>query len=49
MSNSVVTEPPRSSALATKGGTFITGTAYRGAADPAGADWWATWTNYDIN
>ncbi len=36
-------------ALATKGGTFITGTAYRGAADPAGADWWATWTNYDIN
>ena len=36
-------------ALATKGGTFITGTAYRGAADPAGTDWWATWTNYDIN
>jgi hypothetical protein len=36
-------------ALATKGGTFVTGTAYRGAADPAGTDWWAGWTNYADN
>jgi hypothetical protein len=36
-------------AVATKGGTFVTGTAYRGAADPAGADWWAGWTNYADN
>ena len=28
------------------GGT-IAGTAYRGAADPAGAKWWAGWTNYE--
>ena len=32
--------------LSTKGGTFITGTAYRGAADPAGAKWWTGWTAY---
>ena len=36
-------------ALATKGGTFITGTSYRGAWDPAGAKWWAGWTNYAKN
>jgi fibronectin type 3 domain-containing protein len=35
--------------IATKAGTFITGTAYRGAADPAGAKWWAGWTNYAAN
>ncbi|MBX3148193.1 MAG: fibronectin type III domain-containing protein [Gemmatimonadales bacterium] len=32
--------------LATKAGTFITGTSYRGAADPNGAKWWQGWTNY---
>lgn len=36
-------------AVATKGGTFVTGTSYRGAADPAGVDWWAGWTNYADN
>ncbi|MEK7400926.1 MAG: hypothetical protein AABZ80_01045 [Gemmatimonadota bacterium] len=36
-------------ALATKGGTFVNGTAYRGAADPAGTKWWAGWTNYARN
>jgi hypothetical protein len=36
-------------ALATKGGTFIAGTDYRGAWDPAGAKWWAGWTNYTAN
>jgi hypothetical protein len=35
--------------LATKAGTFITGTAYRGAADPAGPKWWEGWTNYALN
>ncbi|HEV7596010.1 MAG TPA: hypothetical protein VGO33_13525 [Gemmatimonadaceae bacterium] len=30
------------------GGT-IAGTAYRGASDPAGAKWWAGWTNYARN
>ncbi len=35
--------------LAAKAGTFITGTAYRGAADPAGVKWWAGWTNYARN
>ncbi|MDQ3675056.1 MAG: hypothetical protein M3365_11890 [Gemmatimonadota bacterium] len=33
-------------ALATQGGTYVTGTTYRGAADPAGVKWWAGWTNY---
>ncbi|MEP6763308.1 MAG: fibronectin type III domain-containing protein [Gemmatimonadaceae bacterium] len=28
------------------GGTFVA-TAYRGAADPNGAKWWAGWTNYE--
>lgn len=32
--------------LATKAGAFITGTSYRGAADPNGAKWWQGWTNY---
>jgi hypothetical protein len=36
-------------ALATKGGTFILGTTYLGAADPTGAKWWEGWTHYDIN
>jgi hypothetical protein len=35
--------------LQTRAGTFITGTAYRGAADPAGAKWWQGWTTYAIN
>lgn len=38
-----------SGALATKAGAFVSGTAYRGAADPAGAKWWAGWTNYARN
>lgn len=33
----------------TRGGTVVTGTTYRGAADPAGAKWWANWTNYALN
>ncbi len=36
-------------ALATKAGTIVTGTTYRGAADPTGAKWWANWTNYARN
>ena len=36
-------------ALATQAGTFVTGTSYRGAADPAGVKWWAGWTNYARN
>ncbi len=36
-------------ALATKGGSFVTGTSYRGAWDPAGAKWWQGWTNYADN
>jgi hypothetical protein len=35
--------------LATKAGTFITGTTYRGAANPAGPAWWAGWTYYADN
>ncbi len=35
--------------LATKAGTFVTATAYRGAANPNGPKWWANWTNYAIN
>ena len=30
-------------------GNFITPTAYLGAADPAGAKWWAGWTRYVQN
>ena len=33
-------------AIAARAGTFVTPTTYRGAADPAGAKWWAGWTNY---
>ncbi len=36
-------------AVATKAGSFVTGTTYRGAADPAGQKWWAGWTNYARN
>lgn len=36
-------------ALATKAGTFATGTAFRGAADPAGTKWWEGWTYYATN
>ncbi len=35
--------------LATRAGTAVTGTSYRGAADPTGAKWWANWTNYARN
>jgi hypothetical protein len=35
--------------LATKGGTFVTGTDYRGAASPAGPQWWNGWTSYADN
>src|SRR5687768_12440423 len=38
-----------SGAIATKAGTFVTGTAYLGAADPAAAKWWEGWTNYARN
>ncbi len=40
---------PFTGALATKAGTFVTGTTYRGAADPAGVKWWTGWTNYARN
>jgi hypothetical protein len=36
-------------AAATRGGTVVTGTAYRGAANPAGPKWWAGWTIYARN
>lgn len=36
-------------ALATKAGSVVAGTTYRGAADPNGAKWWAGWTNYARN
>jgi hypothetical protein len=36
-------------ALATKAGTFVTATTYRGAANPSGPKWWAGWTTYAIN
>ncbi|HEX2190037.1 MAG TPA: fibronectin type III domain-containing protein [Longimicrobiaceae bacterium] len=35
--------------LATKAGSFVTGTAYRGAADPNGPKWWQGWTTYARN
>jgi len=35
--------------IAARAGTFITPTAYRGAAAPGGAKWWANWTNYARN
>jgi hypothetical protein len=34
------------SALREAAGSFVTPTAYRGAADPNGAKWWAGWTTY---
>jgi hypothetical protein len=38
-----------SGAIATKAGTFVSGTAYVGAADPAAAKWWEGWTSYARN
>ncbi len=35
--------------LAAAAGTFVTGTAYRGAAAPGGTKWWLGWTNYAKN
>lgn len=35
--------------LLTRAGAFITGTSYRGAADPAGTKWWEGWTSYSNN
>ena len=35
--------------LATRAGTFVTPTSYRGAADPAGSKWWEGWTSYSRN
>ncbi len=36
-------------AIATKAGTVVTATSYRGAADPSGPKWWQGWTNYAEN
>ena len=38
-----------SGAMATKAGSAVAGTAYRGAADPAGPKWWQNWTVYADN
>jgi hypothetical protein len=35
--------------MTAKGGTFVTGTSYMGAADPNGPKWWAGWTTYVRN
>jgi hypothetical protein len=35
--------------LAARAGTAIVATAWRGAADPNGAKWWAGWTSYADN
>lgn len=35
--------------LAIAAGTYVAGTAYRGAAAPGGAKWWAGWTAYAKN
>ncbi|HET9134538.1 MAG TPA: fibronectin type III domain-containing protein [Gemmatimonadales bacterium] len=35
--------------LANRAAGGITGTAFRGAADPNGAKWWSGWTNYADN
>ncbi len=35
--------------LATAAGTAVTGTAYRGAVNPAGPKWWQNWTVYFRN
>ncbi|CAN5851987.1 hypothetical protein BH23GEM5_BH23GEM5_15220 [soil metagenome] len=37
---------PFTGALAAKAGNFVTGTSYRGAADPNGQRWWTGWTSY---
>ena len=36
-------------AIASKAGSFASGTAYVGAADPAGSKWWEGWTSYARN
>jgi hypothetical protein len=36
-------------ALATRAGSFVSGTSYLGAADPSGAKWWTGWTSYARN
>ena len=38
-----------SGALATKAGSFVTGTTFVGASDPSAAKWWQGWTRYAIN
>lgn len=35
--------------LATRAAGFVTGTTYRGAAQPGGAKWWSGWTSYSDN
>lgn len=35
--------------MATAAGTFVQGTAFRGAASPGGVKWWAGWTRYATN
>ena len=35
--------------LLTRAGTFVAGTIYRGAWDPAGTKWWEGWTTYNRN
>jgi len=35
--------------LANRAAGFVTATAFRGAADPAGAKWWTGWTAYHDN
>ena len=38
-----------SGALATRGGTAVSGTTYAGAWDPSGTRWWQGWTSYAQN
>ena len=38
-----------SGGIAAKAGSFIVGTAFRGAADPSGVKWWEGWTVYFDN
>jgi hypothetical protein len=38
-----------SGSIAAKGGSFATGTSYRGAWDPTGTKWWQGWTSYARN
>ncbi|MGH7720763.1 MAG: hypothetical protein ACREON_18190, partial [Gemmatimonadaceae bacterium] len=40
---------PFTGPIQAKGATFVTGTAYRGAWDPAGSKWWQGWTSYARN